>query len=721
MIIPDLMIGSFAQNGDRNPIPATDPTGFINFSQGYTPFYELSLTSGNPQAKAVERQGMNQLFYQLTQNARSWQQQSYAPWISTMAGGYELGAYVVRVVNGAMQVFRSMAANNVSDPATNSTQWELQPAWSSMITRNFMPGGGYSLTGTEVISSPVDMNDLPTGSYYFSTDATVQGSQNFPTIFGESAIKSTVECKRWGPASLEFGIQRVTSLRGYVFVRRLSASVWGNWEYQMLVRDVQSNRALFGTPVTTNATAYTFTTNPTFTPVSGQGNIIYLWFGTAMPVASGAITLDVNGIGARPIRNQANAELSAGELFGWVALTYQASVWRVVSSMGAMAGTLLVPPTNNHYTTKKYVDDSIAAIGYPQWVNIQNKPNVVVNGDPTATLQSMELAGSTNSTPYIDFHYNNSSSDFDGRVICNGPSTLSVAIMYGGLQQTALSVRTDSVGSSVQFEFPIYANGSVVIPSSRRISFTDSGGALSFTAQIDPSGGNDFAINRFNSSSGFLGQPVRISKATGAITLEARPTWASLTPWDSGNFNPATKVTLGAANNSVGTKLQTGGIGNIAGQIGAGGWDPNQNPLVIGNSGAGAASSCITFLRDGAYGVVLGLDTDNVLKIGGFSMGAVAYPVIHSGNYATYLPITLAGMAYNQVGQYGLFVCGGGSSSGYDPVTPGTLIAGASLGYTNAGQSGNGGQPPGTWRCHSFLYNHDGTTTDSTGIFQRVA
>ncbi len=45
---------------------------------------------------------------------------------------------------------------------------------------------------------------------------------------------------------------------------------------------------------------------------------------------------------------------------------------------------------------------------------------------------------------------------------------------------------------------------------------------------------------------------------------------------------------------------------------------------------AGAAG--ITFHRPNLYAVNFGLDTDNVLKIGGFSMGALSYKIWHEGN-----------------------------------------------------------------------------------------
>lgn len=52
---------------------------------------------------------------------------------------------------------------------------------------------------------------------------------------------------------------------------------------------------------------------------------------------------------------------------------------------------------------------------------------------------------------------------------------------------------------------------------------------------------------------------------------------------------------------------------------------------VYGNAGAGDAAY-MTFHRSG-FAVRFGLDTDNVLKVGGWSMGNVAYTIWHSGNF----------------------------------------------------------------------------------------
>lgn len=52
-------------------------------------------------------------------------------------------------------------------------------------------------------------------------------------------------------------------------------------------------------------------------------------------------------------------------------------------------------------------------------------------------------------------------------------------------------------------------------------------------------------------------------------------------------------------------------------------------PQVLNQGGGGAAMH--SYHRQGAFGVNFGLDTDNILKIGGWSMGAVSYQMLYPG------------------------------------------------------------------------------------------
>ena len=91
--------------------------------------------------------------------------------------------------------------------------------------------------------------------------------------------------------------------------------------------------------------------------------------------------------------------------------------------------------------------------------------------------------------------------------------------------------------------------------------------------------------------------------------------------------NSATATNASNLNGTAGLCGYSTALASIA-YVGAGG------PQVMGST---TNAAMLSFHRAGTYAVNLGLDTDNVLKVGGWSMGAVAYPIYHAGN-----PIALA-------------------------------------------------------------------------------
>ena len=717
MITPDLMIGAFAQNGDRTAVPATDPNGFINFNQGYTPFYELSLTSGNPQAKAVERRGMNQLFYQLTQNVQSWQQQSYAPWISGMPGGYEKGAYVTRTISGDLQIFRSVVDGNMSDPATNSTNWQLQPIYSDALARVPMPAGGTGLTGVEIINTPVDVLTLPSGTYELSGDAIAAQCQNLPNAAagGYTAPRAgMLEIKKW----MSYGVMRYTDLYNHTYTRCSSqAGVWRDWQTITTVEDEQVGNLTLAT-VTQNGNAFTATTIPAFTNMS-SATFIKWNFSVSSPAAAGSYTLDVNGMGPIPLLNQVGGNLNPGDLYGMVILNYRVTQWRIVAGMGQQYGPNLAQTNAYQYITKQHLDNTIAALGKPQWSDIQNKPNVVINNDLSAKLQSIELGGANLVQPSLDFHYNNGTTDFDARIVQISETQLDFRMNSQPSPNYAMRISSSGGGltGSVDFKYLVQISGSMYVPSNQRITWLGLG-RWHLVSEASPNTG-DFILSRYTDATTFAGISIRVARADGLVTFEKRPYWG-FTPWDNGNFDPTTKITRTVPNETAGTEFNSGAVGLVA----ATPTEAINASLKIANSNIAAAASVITFERHGQWGLCLGIDsTDNQLRIGGYSMGLVSYPILHTGNLATYLPNAIANIAYNGIGSYGLFLASG-SGSDYTPMYPGTLVAGSQLYYNNCQAnipSAALQSPPGTWRCMSHLYNYDGRDPDAVGVFQRVS
>jgi hypothetical protein len=74
---------------------------------------------------------------------------------------------------------------------------------------------------------------------------------------------------------------------------------------------------------------------------------------------------------------------------------------------------------------------------------------------------------------------------------------------------------------------------------------------------------------------------------------------------------------------SVNGVAQTAGYSVVGKTIS---WNSTGGPQVMGDT---TTAAMLSLHRASAFAVNFGLDTDNVLKIGGWSMGAVAYPMLY--------------------------------------------------------------------------------------------
>jgi len=143
-------------------------------------------------------------------------------------------------------------------------------------------------------------------------------------------------------------------------------------------------------------------------------------------------------------------------------------------------------------------------------------------------------------------------------------------------------------------------------------------------------------------------------------------------------------VRLGVGNSSIGTSLISGappGIASINQTNNEG-----KTALRISNDANNNASAVMTFIRDTAFGVHLGLDTDNKFKLGGFSMGNVARTLYHEGNIVGKVSL-LGGIptgaileeGTNNNGSYvklasGMMICRGVSATALAVNTPGGAL-----------------------------------------------
>lgn len=190
--------------------------------------------------------------------------------------------------------------------------------------------------------------------------------------------------------------------------------------------------------------------------------------------------------------------------------------------------------------------------------------------------------------------------------------------------------------------------GTMATQNSNSVSI--SGGAISGLSSIGASGNAAFGgILTLGST------PITISDSAGRI-LEASIADGTILARNAGNesitgnwtFNNlitgsisgnAGTVTSGLYTNATQTST---GRKSFSGSMGASVGTATGSLGAIEVIGDGTNAAFISFHRPSSFATYFGLDTDNQFKIGGWSSGPVAYPVLHSGNFNSYAP-TLTG------------------------------------------------------------------------------
>lgn len=113
----------FAQSGTRTAVPnAVDPSGFVSYTEGYGADYQRQKT--DPLSKNIERDKMNELFFDATNAIGEIQGQGVPDFISTALNGgspfsYPINALVRYTDNN---VYSSLVATNTALP-TDPTKW----------------------------------------------------------------------------------------------------------------------------------------------------------------------------------------------------------------------------------------------------------------------------------------------------------------------------------------------------------------------------------------------------------------------------------------------------------------------------------------------------------------------------------------------------------------------------------------------------------------------
>lgn len=116
----------FATTGDKTAVPdAVDSNGNVSYSQGYGFDYQRQKT--DPAAKNIERDKMNQIFFDMTTAIAELQSQGVPDFITTALNGgtaYSYGQYAVVKYSGDLYI--SLVAANTALPS-DATKWALLP------------------------------------------------------------------------------------------------------------------------------------------------------------------------------------------------------------------------------------------------------------------------------------------------------------------------------------------------------------------------------------------------------------------------------------------------------------------------------------------------------------------------------------------------------------------------------------------------------------------
>ena len=219
----ELITSAFARIGDKRKPPVTDATGAVNMDNGYTPNYEIDLASGDPLAKAVERDVQNYLFWLLTDNVMQYQSLGFPEWSAAKPGGYSAGAYVSIFNNGSYSTYRSQANNNTSNPIGSSTWDEI---WTSSRLRGIvpMPLGGLGYISGGNLPAGSNVLSLTDGTYIIQTDAIAGQIANLPV-----AKAGVLEVKNYTNGGAASAMYRYNSVSNDTYWLNTGPGSTGAW------------------------------------------------------------------------------------------------------------------------------------------------------------------------------------------------------------------------------------------------------------------------------------------------------------------------------------------------------------------------------------------------------------------------------------------------------------------------------------------------------------
>jgi hypothetical protein len=392
LLTPDLIQATFASGGEKDTPPQLSPQGFVNFTEGYTPFYEMRLDAGQPQAKAVERKVQNYMFNQATLHAKAWQSACIPPWYAGMPGGYAKNAIVIHEIAGVATPFRSLVAGNVTTPGSAPTQWEYVQTVSEMIQNIPMPSGGATtaMASAGIIATggaAYDPLTLPRGTYMYSNNAAAAATPNLPKDIHTAAPSALAGILEVCTASAVAGVKilRYVDMLGNVYILPSGSTTWVQYTNYGILQAQKPTFALTASTTTNNYLA-----NLTPAPAAlTDGMEVRLRMHASN---TGASTLNLNNLGAKTILGQAFQALSGSEMLIGRNVTLRwtptSDAWVIINATSRLQVNDAI--ADNHVPSWKQVKDYVATEVVIDWDEVQNKPDVVINKN-AATLSTLLL------------------------------------------------------------------------------------------------------------------------------------------------------------------------------------------------------------------------------------------------------------------------------------------------------------------------------------------
>ncbi|WVR18090.1 tail fiber protein [Burkholderia phage Bm1] len=249
------IITPWAANGNRRSLSDRTSDGTVSYDTGYGPQYSGSVNSSGvatPAQRPIDREGLNGLLFDITDNLKEWQQKGISEWFQSSGSVDDPGYNRAAMVRYNNFIYESLVDGNTDVPA-GSSKWDLWMSTQELFAK--MPYlyqgsvSGVDFSGQRVAGASAQWD--------FINDSDVQSSPNSPGPW-DSRIPSTTTATTAGTLkSRNNGFNGITQIyedtnaqvrvRGYLS----SSSSWSRWR---ALADSLQVVDLWSTPVAENNT-----------------------------------------------------------------------------------------------------------------------------------------------------------------------------------------------------------------------------------------------------------------------------------------------------------------------------------------------------------------------------------------------------------------------------------------------------------------------------------